>query len=48
MLSDTPAKVLIIDDHEIVRKGLVMLISRQEDSGGWRGRSDGGSGAKGP
>lgn len=31
MPSDTPAKVLIVDDHEIVRKGLVMLISRQED-----------------
>ncbi len=28
---DTPTKVLIVDDHEIVRKGLVMLISRQED-----------------
>ena len=31
MPSDTPTKVLIVDDHEIVRKGLVMLISRQED-----------------
>ncbi len=31
MSSDTPTKVLIVDDHEIVRKGLVMLISRQED-----------------
>ena len=25
MPSDTPTKVLIVDDHEIVRKGLVML-----------------------
>ncbi len=31
MPSDTPTKVLMVDDHEIVRKGLVMLISRQED-----------------
>ena len=31
MPSDTPTKVLIVDDHETVRKGLVMLISRQED-----------------
>ena len=31
MPSDTLTKVLIVDDHEIVRKGLVMLISRQED-----------------
>ena len=31
MPSDTPPKVLMVDDHEIVRKGLVMLISRQED-----------------
>lgn len=31
MPSDTPAKALIVDDHEIVRKGLVMLIYRQED-----------------
>ena len=31
MPSDTPTKVLIVDDDEIVRKGLVMLISRQED-----------------
>ncbi len=26
-----PLNVLIVDDHDIVRKGLVMLISRQED-----------------
>ena len=26
-----PLEVLIVDDHDIVRKGLVMLISRQED-----------------
>jgi two-component system response regulator DevR len=31
MPSDTLTKVLIVHDHEIVRKGLVMLISRQED-----------------
>ncbi len=31
MQSKTPTTVLIVDDHEIVRKGLVMLISRQED-----------------
>ena len=31
MKPDQPLKVLIVDDHEIVRKGLVMLISRQED-----------------
>lgn len=30
MQSETPKKILIVDDHEIVRKGLVMLISRQE------------------
>ena len=26
-----PLKVLVVDDHDIVRKGLVMLMSRQED-----------------
>ena len=31
MKADQPLSVLIVDDHEIVRKGLVMLISRQED-----------------
>ena len=34
MKADQPLNVLnvlIVDDHEIVRKGLVMLISRQED-----------------
>ena len=31
MKTDGPLKVLIVDDHDIVRKGLVMLISRQED-----------------
>ena len=31
MPSDTPTKVLIVDDHAIVRKGLVMLISRQKN-----------------
>ena len=31
MKSDGPLKVLIVDDHDIVRKGLAMLISRQED-----------------
>jgi len=49
MPSDTLTKVLIVHDHEIVRKGLVMLISRQEDlvvAGG--GRIGGGSGGKGP
>lgn len=30
MPNETPVKVLIVDDHEIVRKGLVMLISRQD------------------
>ena len=31
MASVTPLRVLIVDDHDIVRKGLSMLISRQED-----------------
>ena len=31
MPSDTLTKILIVDDHEIVLKELVMLISRQED-----------------
>ena len=31
MATDKPLKVLIVDDHDIVRKGLVMLMSRQED-----------------
>jgi two-component system response regulator DevR len=31
MESDTPLKVLIVDDHDIVRKGLAMLLARQED-----------------
>jgi len=31
MASEHLLKVLIVDDHEIVRKGLAMLISRQED-----------------
>ena len=31
MKADQPLNVLIVDDHDIVRKGLVMLISRQED-----------------
>ena len=49
MPSDTPAKVLIVDDHEIVRKGLVMLISRQEDlMVVGEGRSGDASGAKSP
>ena len=48
MPSDTPTRVLIVDDQEIVRKGLVMLISRQEDLVVGGGRSGGGSGAKGP
>lgn len=26
-----PLRVLIVDDHEIVRKGLVMVVSRQDD-----------------
>ena len=44
MPSDTPTRVLIVDDQEIVRKGLVMLISRQEDLVVGGGRSGGGSG----
>lgn len=31
MKAGQPLKVLIVDDHDIVRKGLVMLMSRQED-----------------
>lgn len=31
MDSDRPLKVLIVDDHDIVRKGLLMLISRHAD-----------------
>ena len=29
MDSDRPLRVLVVDDHDIVRKGLMMLISRQ-------------------
>ena len=31
MITDKPLKVLIVDDHDIVRNGLAMLISRHED-----------------
>lgn len=31
MNTTQPLNVLIVDDHDIVRKGLVMLISRQKD-----------------
>ena len=31
MATIKPLKVLVVDDHDIVRKGLVMLMSRQED-----------------
>ena len=31
MATAKPLKVLVVDDHDIVRKGLVMLMSRQED-----------------
>ena len=31
MGADRPLRVLIVDDHDIVRQGLVMLMSRQED-----------------
>ena len=31
MKADNVLKVLVVDDHDIVRKGLVMLMSRQED-----------------
>ena len=31
MASKDILKILIVDDHDIVRKGLAMLISRQED-----------------
>ncbi len=31
MASNDKLKILIVDDHDIVRKGLAMLISRQED-----------------
>ena len=31
MVADRSLRVLIVDDHEIVRKGLSMLISRQDD-----------------
>ena len=31
MASNDTLKILIVDDHDIVRKGLAMLISRQED-----------------
>ena len=31
MSTDKPLKVLVVDDHDIVRKGLVMLMSRHDD-----------------
>ena len=31
MASNAKLKILIVDDHDIVRKGLAMLVSRQED-----------------
>jgi len=31
MASNGKLKILIVDDHDIVRKGLAMLVSRQED-----------------
>ena len=31
MASNDKIKILIVDDHDIVRKGLAMLVSRQED-----------------
>ena len=31
MAANTKLKILIVDDHDIVRKGLAMLVSRQED-----------------
>ena len=31
MKANRPLKVLIVDDHDIVRKGLATLLSRQED-----------------
>jgi len=31
MAANAKLKILIVDDHDIVRKGLAMLVSRQED-----------------
>ena len=31
MATNEKLKILIVDDHDIVRKGLAMLVSRQED-----------------
>ena len=31
MVTDKRLKVLIVDDHDIVRQGLAMLLARQED-----------------
>ncbi len=31
MAANGTLKILIVDDHDIVRKGLAMLVSRQED-----------------
>jgi len=31
MASNNKLKILIVDDHDIVRKGLAMLVSRQDD-----------------
>ena len=31
MASNDKLKILVVDNHDIVRKGLAMLISRQED-----------------
>ncbi|MEO0771308.1 MAG: response regulator transcription factor, partial [Cyanobacteria bacterium J06649_4] len=31
MTSDTPIKILVVEDHSVVREGIVSVLNRQED-----------------